>query len=77
MDTPRKIPSILVVAYRCPDCRLWNYHHGSQCDDAEEGKIEAAEMLGCQVEDLMAIPEVVFCQKCEGAFELEDDIDEL
>lgn len=32
-----------------------------------------AEEFGCKPEDLMAIPEVVFCRKCEESFELEGD----
>lgn len=55
----------LVLRYTCAHCRYVNILRGKAVDpNSDEGKALAAE--GETPEEFGTMPEVLFCQKCEG-----------
>ena len=59
----------------CPNCDCTNYHNGNNlklnANEKESLLEQMSEYFGVDVDndnDLIMIPEIVFCKKCEGKF---------
>lgn len=61
--------------WTCPECKEINYHNGNSLKLNENDKElmieQMSEALGVELDsnnDIVMVPNIVFCKKCEGKF---------
>jgi len=65
-------PASWAVTWVCPTCGRRGFHTG-RSDAADPIVIEMAEEMDSDPEDLVSVPAILHCVKCETALELDFD----